>query len=598
MPGRAAFVRRLRRRLFRPASLGVKLAMILAAAGAVGAIGVTLILAAVVTPSLHALQRAETQADLDRARGAIVDQGLAVERITHNLADGPAIAGSGTVPDDAAGTARLAADGGVLGVTWREEATSITRSARRAAFRSALAGLDLPRVLHGHRSGHVFMRLDGALVAIGVATVRDGEPGAAFVAAARPVAASDLSRILRRPVMLDLPGGTASADPRRATVPIIGPDRHVVAVIGIDVRSDVTVLGRRMLLLAIGGSILLILVLLAVLRRAIAHMVLRPLARMDRHMRLVRDHGTLMMLEDDRRRDEIGALVRSHNAMLAQLGALREQVAVQGFALGRSENAVAVIHNVRNALSPISTILSQGVARAAPVDRPALDRALAELASGDIPVARRHKLVAFVAAAIEAEERARHANRTELQTGREAMAQALAIIGLQQQHALERPALQSCDVAEVIARNATIARYSQIASIGFAFPAAPSPVFANCLILSQVVGNLFVNAAEAIAATGRGSGTIAVTVTRSGDTVTIRIRDDGEGFDPAVAGRLFGRGYSTRDHKSGGLGLHWCANAMMSMNGALRLESEGRGRGACAVLTLPAAGALALSDAA
>ena len=69
----------------------------------------------------------------------------------------------------------------------------------------------------------------------------------------------------------------------------------------------------------------------------------------------------------------------------------------------------------------------------------------------------------------------------------------------------------------------------------------------------------------------------------------MHIRDDGEGFDSAAGATLFQRGFSTRAHKSGGLGLHWCANSMNAMQGSLRLESEGLGRGAVAVLTLPAA---------
>ena len=106
------------------------------------------------------------------------------------------------------------------------------------------------------------------------------------------------------------------------------------------------------------------------------------------------------------------------------------------------------------------------------------------------------------------------------------------------------------------------------------------------MILSQVIGNLFANAAEAIAATGRGGGSIAVSVQQRDDRVEIVIRDDGEGFDPAQASALFQRGFSTRAHKSGGLGLHWCANSMLAMDGTLELISDGKGMGAKAVLTL------------
>ena len=83
-----------------------------------------------------------------------------------------------------------------------------------------------------------------------------------------------------------------------------------------------------------------------------------------------------------------------------------------------------------------------------------------------------------------------------------------------------------------------------------------------------------------------------MTVVEQGDAVAVSIRDDGEGFDAATGQALFGRGFSTRAHKSGGLGLHWCANSMTAMHGALRLHSAGRWQGAVAILTLQAAEAL------
>ncbi|MFX8122179.1 hypothetical protein ABTK95_19880, partial [Acinetobacter baumannii] len=82
----------------------------------------------------------------------------------------------------------------------------------------------------------------------------------------------------------------------------------------------------------------------------------------------------------------------------------------------------------------------------------------AELAKDDLPAPRRAKLVAFVTAAIEAENADRAHRRDQLQIGREAMSHVLEIIGEQQSAAHERPAVEPCDVTEIIAKNATIAR--------------------------------------------------------------------------------------------------------------------------------------------
>ena len=67
------------------------------------------------------------------------------------------------------------------------------------------------------------------------------------------------------------------------------------------------------------------------------------------------------------------------------------------------------------------------------------------------------------------------------------------------------------------------------------------------------------------------------------------IRDNGEGFDPACSEHLFERGFSTRRERSGGIGLHWCATSAAAMQGALKLISDGPGRGATAILALQSA---------
>ncbi|WP_204306401.1 hypothetical protein, partial [Escherichia coli] len=75
---------------------------------------------------------------------------------------------------------------------------------------------------------------------------------------------------------------------------------------------------------------------------------------------------------------------------------------------------------------------SQGLGSGAPMDRALFDRALGELASTEIPAARRQKLVAFLAAAIENVEQERADRREQIAIGREALHHVLEIIGQQQ----------------------------------------------------------------------------------------------------------------------------------------------------------------------
>ncbi|MEN2712009.1 CHASE4 domain-containing protein [Sphingomonas sp. NPDC092331] len=599
------------RRLKAPASLGAKLVLILTGVGVIGAAALTLMLATVITPSFNRLERDAVDAHVARTQAVVHDVSAKVESSVRDYGDwnssydymahptkafeDESFSTLAMVNLDVNGMAYVRPDREIVIARWLDLEKQADVPAMRARLAEAIARFDFARMLHGQSSAGFFIRLGDTLAAIGIAQVRRSDGSGAprgYVLMARAVTAAQLSTLLqlKAALALDHPVAAVTKTPgatrTRIAVPIPGPDGRPVATATYSVPRDLSTLGTRMLVLAVVGSSILLAIVLLVLRRMIARLVLAPLKRVERHMGVVRASGTLGLLTDRPRDDEIGSLVTSFNSMLRQLKDLREQLEVQSFTLGRSESAVAVMHNVRNALNPISTVLSQGLGSGAPLDRALLDRAFGELASEDLPAVRRQKLVAFLAAAIESVEQERADRRAQIAIGREALHHVLEIIGQQQEAAHERPPLDACDITDIVAQNATIARYSGENSIAFSFPSKPHWVMANRVILSQVVGNLFANAAEAIAATGRGSGSISVTIRDKGDSTEIHIRDDGEGFDPATAPTLFQRGFSTRAHKSGGLGLHWCANSMLTMEGKLDLVSDGKGTGAKAILTL------------
>jgi signal transduction histidine kinase len=117
-------------------------------------------------------------------------------------------------------------------------------------------------------------------------------------------------------------------------------------------------------------------------------------------------------------------------------------------------------------------------------------------------------------------------------------------------------------------------------------------VQAHPVILKQVIGNLIVNAREAIMMSSKGHGEIVIvagTVDVDGvRCVRISVGDDGVGIAPETMRRLFERGYSTKRPSSGGIGLHWCVNVVSAMDGSLQAESAGPGCGATFTVTLRA----------
>ena len=614
---RESFAALRARRLKSPASLGGKLVLILTGVGLLGAAAMALLLATVITPSFSQLERFAVGGHVERTRAALREFGSKVKSSAldyghwndsyaymaapNKAFEEDSFAPSAMVNLDVDGMAYVRDDRSIVISRWIDK-DQRDLPAKRAELVRAVQQIDFKKVIKsGEDSATFYLKLGDTLAAMGVSRIRrtdgSGDPRG-YVVMARVLRADQLGALVGfSKLALVRPVSEVTVVPHDKTldisVPILGETGQPVATAAYQVARDLSTLGGNMLMLAVIASVLLLIVVLAVLRLAITRLVIHPLNRVERHMGVVRSSGALGLLTEKPRRDEIGSLVTSFNSMLRQLKDLREQLEVQSFTLGRSESAVAVMHNVRNALNPISTVLSAGLGRSPALDRTVVDKAFGELARGDIPEVRRQKLVAFLAAAAQAVEEEREDRKRQIEIGREALHHVLEIIGQQQEAANERPALDACDLTDLVAQNATIARYSGQGSIAFSFPSKRHWVLANRVILSQVIGNLFSNSAEAIAATGRSGGSISVAIHDKEDRIELVIRDDGEGFDPVQAATLFQRGFSTRAHKSGGLGLHWCCNSILAMEGTLELRSEGKGHGARAVITLKSAPMLA-----
>jgi signal transduction histidine kinase/CheY-like chemotaxis protein len=108
--------------------------------------------------------------------------------------------------------------------------------------------------------------------------------------------------------------------------------------------------------------------------------------------------------------------------------------------------------------------------------------------------------------------------------------------------------------------------------------------------MTQVIGNLLQNAARY----GRRGGMVLVTVARGPTGAELRVRDDGCGIVPELLPRLFtpfvqAEDALSRAHGGLGLGLSLVKGLIELHGGRVRASSEGHGRGAEFLLSLPAA---------
>ncbi|CAM2068131.1 Response regulator [Sulfidibacter corallicola] len=93
--------------------------------------------------------------------------------------------------------------------------------------------------------------------------------------------------------------------------------------------------------------------------------------------------------------------------------------------------------------------------------------------------------------------------------------------------------------------------------------------------LTRVLFYLFQNAWEAIEARATEEegfeGTIEITTRMRGQWVELELTDDGVGLPEGVGDRVYTQGYSTKPNRLG-LGLHYCANTLMEMNGEISIQ--------------------------
>ncbi len=102
----------------------------------------------------------------------------------------------------------------------------------------------------------------------------------------------------------------------------------------------------------------------------------------------------------------------------------------------------------------------------------------------------------------------------------------------------------------------------------------------------QILVNLISNAKYACAGSGQKEKRVTVRISTKDSRVIIFVHDNGVGIPRENLVRIFNHGFTTR--KEGhGFGLHSGAIAAKEMGGALRVDSDGPGRGATFILELP-----------
>ena len=340
-------------------------------------------------------------------------------------------------------------------------------------------------------------------------------------------------------------------------------------------------------------TVALALAIMALLLLVLNRLVVRPLHTLSAHAARIGAGDDLRTRLNLPRRDEIGTLGHAFDSMTERLADARRALLERAFDAGKAELASGVLHNVGNVVTPLVVRLVdvQDALRRLPAAE--VQAAVAQLDDAATDPARAADLRRFVTLA--ANELAGAVERTgdELEAIARQVGHVQQILGEQERHSRAAPVAEALDLAELLdeavrllspalQRSMTVETDPSLAAL--------APLRAPRIALQQVIANLLVNAAEAIAARG-GSGRVRVRAEpraeRGRSAVELRFEDDGVGLSEHDLARVFERGFSTKGRAGSGLGLHWCASTVHALGGSIRLESAGLGNGATVRLVLP-----------
>ena len=340
------------------------------------------------------------------------------------------------------------------------------------------------------------------------------------------------------------------------------------------------------------AGVLLMTVMWFLLRQTI----LRPIEILAEHMNKIRESGDLSRQLDYHRNDEVGSLAEQFNRLTSEVHDARQALLLQTFKAGKADTAAEVLHNIRNAMTP----LINGVERIAKAFRVAdelrVAEATAQLREDNCPPDRAEKLLQYVDASFEHIKKTNAEAADDMHILKSQARQVEDILADQEKFANDSPATENVAVKDVVGEAAHVISKQDKKKVAVEFDQA-LPTFrvhAHRIGLLQVMGNLILNAYESIQRARQKNGRIFLSarteVVDNQEMIRLTVSDNGAGFAGDEHLKVFQRGFtSKREGDTTGLGLHWCANAVVGMGGRISAESAGMGKGAEFHVLLPVA---------
>lgn len=298
--------------------------------------------------------------------------------------------------------------------------------------------------------------------------------------------------------------------------------------------------------------------------------------------------------------EKSGALqttTKSLAASLAQLQEMQDQLVATARTAGKAEIATNVLHNVGNVLNSINisrSVLARKAAHSKVANLTRLAR-LVESHLSDIddfltkdPKGKAVPQYLLEVARVLQEESA--STSSELDVMEKDIEHVKRIVAAQQSHAKSHNLPQDFNLRDLTETALTILGKGEDRPKLQILNEIPKDIVLHNdkHRLLEILLNLISNGLDAIRSRNpaRGSLRLEAQLAPDGETVELRVADNGVGIDPATQQKLFTHGFTTKVDGHG-FGLHSSAIAARNLGGKLSISSPGPGRGATATVTLP-----------
>nr|MBF0221605.1 HAMP domain-containing protein [Desulfobulbaceae bacterium] len=292
-------------------------------------------------------------------------------------------------------------------------------------------------------------------------------------------------------------------------------------------------------------------------------------------------------------KDEFTALAKSMNHMMRELAASRKKLLEQSYYSGMADMVSGTLHNLRNALAPVVVQLEAVETEMSSVRTDRLREVADEIGNPATEPERLDKLIEYAQLSlIEMTDRLPQMC-SSLASAREKIDLVEKVLNEQSHFSdIERP-LETFELSELVKDSRALVKPEYFERVVYNEENLHTvgSIKTQRIVFVQVLANLINNACESVlrANLPREKGRVVIRCLPQPEDgcgrIHLLVEDNGVGIDQSMLTKIFVRGVTGKE-KGYGLGLHWCANSIASLNGSLYAESDGIGHGASLHLIL------------